>query len=112
MAETGALLDRRGRPVTPAIAWHDARGAEQAEQLSRELGFEHFASHTGLEAGPLATIFKYRWLLENRPEATRGVRWLNVAEYIVKRLGGEETAELIVRNSCGGRKVPTAKERQ
>lgn len=102
MAETGALLDRHGRPVTPAIAWHDARGAEQAERLSRELGFEHFASHTGLEPRPLPTISKYRWLRENRPdEATRGVRWLNVAEYIVKRLGGEETAELSLASRTG-----------
>jgi sugar (pentulose or hexulose) kinase len=102
MAETGALLDRHGRPVTPAIAWHDARGAEQAERLSREIGFERFAAHTGLEARPLATIFKYRWLRENRPdEATRGVRWLNVAEYIVKRLGGEEMAELSLASRTG-----------
>lgn len=102
MAETGALLDRRGRPVTPAIAWHDARGAEQADRLSRELGFERFAAHTGLEARPLPTICKYRWLRENRPdEATRGVRWLNVAEYIVKRLGGEEIAELSLASRTG-----------
>lgn len=102
MAETGALLDGHGRPVTPAIAWHDERGAEQAERLSRELGFEHFAAHTGLEPRPLPTICKYRWLRENRSaEATRGVRWLSVAEYIVRRLGGEETAELSLASRTG-----------
>jgi sugar (pentulose or hexulose) kinase len=26
-AETGILLDARGEPVAPAIAWHDSRGA-------------------------------------------------------------------------------------
>ena len=28
MAETGTLLDRAGRPIVPAIAWHDPRGRE------------------------------------------------------------------------------------
>lgn len=102
MAETGALLDRHGRAVTSAIAWYDARGADQAERLSQDLGFEHFAAHAGLEPGPLATISKYRWLRENRPdETTRGVRWLNVAEHIVKRLGGDETAELSLASRTG-----------
>src|SRR5437763_15296188 len=34
MAETGVPLDRRGDPVVRSIAWHDSRGAEQAERLA------------------------------------------------------------------------------
>ena len=38
MAETGVLLDRRGVPVGPAIAWHDARGSDEARSIGDELG--------------------------------------------------------------------------
>ena len=38
IAETGVLLDRRGEPVGPAIAWHDARGADEARAIAAELG--------------------------------------------------------------------------
>ena len=33
MAETGVLLDGRGEPLAPAIAWHDARGGAEAAAL-------------------------------------------------------------------------------
>ncbi|MGH2662672.1 MAG: FGGY family carbohydrate kinase [Actinomycetota bacterium] len=38
MAETGTLLDRRGEPVAPMIAWHDARGDHQARELAEAFG--------------------------------------------------------------------------
>ena len=40
MAETGVLLDRRGEPVGPAIAWHDVRGTDEARAIASELGRE------------------------------------------------------------------------
>jgi sugar (pentulose or hexulose) kinase len=94
MAETGVLLDRRGRPVAPAIAWHDSRGALEAERLAAEVGAERFARHTGLPISPLPTITKYRWMRDHWPAARTAVRWLNVAEWIVRELGGEEVSEL------------------
>ena len=36
MGETGVLLDRSGRPVGPAIAWHDARGEREGAARRRE----------------------------------------------------------------------------
>jgi sugar (pentulose or hexulose) kinase len=102
MAETGVLLDRTGSPVLPAIAWHDSRGAEEAERLAADLGAERFAAHTGLPASPLCTLAKHRWLRAHRAdEAARGVRWLNVAEYLVRRLGGDEVAELSLASRTG-----------
>lgn len=102
MAETGALLDRDGQVVAPAIAWHDSRGEEQAERLARDLGAERLAAHAGVPPTPLPSISKYRWLQDHRPDqAARGVRWLNVAEYVVRRLGGEEVAELSLASRTG-----------
>ena len=38
MAETGVLLDDHGAPLAPAIAWHDARGGDEARLLADEIG--------------------------------------------------------------------------
>jgi sugar (pentulose or hexulose) kinase len=100
MAETGVLLDRDGRPTgAPAIAWHDARGAREAQRIAAEL--PGFTATTGLPATPLCTLAKLRWLREHDPAARDGVRWLNVAEWVVKGLGGEETAELSLASRTG-----------
>jgi sugar (pentulose or hexulose) kinase len=100
MAETGVLLDRRGRPVAPALAWHDPRGDEEASALRRELG-DAFTDRTGLPATKLCSLCKYRWLRANVPAAAEGVRWLSVAEWIVRGLGGDELAELSLASRTG-----------
>jgi sugar (pentulose or hexulose) kinase len=97
MAETGVLVDERGRPVVPAIAWHDTRG--DPERLAHDL--PGFPARTGLPASPLCTLVKYRWMRDHWPDAARGVRWLNVAEWIVYGLGGELAAELSLASRTG-----------
>ena len=101
MAETGALLDGGEAVVTPGIAWHDGRGGEEAELLRREIGEERFSSVTGLPASYFCTLAKYRWLRAHEPAATRGARWLNVAEFVVRRLGGEQVADLSLASRTG-----------
>ena len=100
-AETGVLLDAGGEPVAPAIAWYDSRGAEQAERLAAELGRERFSERTGLAPRPLCSLAKYRWLRDEHADAERGVRWLNGAEWIVHRLGGEQVSELSLSSRTG-----------
>jgi sugar (pentulose or hexulose) kinase len=101
MAETGVLLDGAGTPVAPAIAWHDRRGRPEAAALARDLGAGRFASVTGLPATALCSLAKYRWLREHHGGAERGVRWLSVPEWLVRRLGGEEVAELSLASRTG-----------
>jgi sugar (pentulose or hexulose) kinase len=101
MAETGALLDADGEPVAPAIAWHDERGAKEAGALERDLGNERFRVATGLPASPLCTLSKYRWLRSHHDGSERGVRWLNVAEWIVRNLGGDEVGDLSLASRTG-----------
>src|SRR5687767_14098500 len=86
LAETGALLDARGEPVTPSIAWHDSRGEEEAAALVEELGAERFSERTGLEPRPLCGLIKYQWLRANHEGAARGVRWLSIGEWVVHAL--------------------------
>jgi sugar (pentulose or hexulose) kinase len=101
MAETGALINERDEPVAPAIAWHDRRGDEEAAALGRELGEDRFSATTGLPASRLCTLAKYRWLREHQPASDRGTRWLNVAEWIVHRLGGDVVSELSLASRTG-----------
>jgi len=101
LAETGVLLDAAGRPVVPGISWFDPRGTEDAAALAAERGADWFSSHTGLPLGPLPTVFKYRWLRRNDPSAARGRRWLNVEEWIVRGLGGDEVAEASLASRTG-----------
>lgn len=97
MGETGVLVDERGRPVVPSIAWYDARG--DPERLARDL--PAFPARTGLPATTLCTLVKYRWMRENWPDSGRGVRWLNTAEWIVAGLGGDPAAELSLASRTG-----------
>jgi sugar (pentulose or hexulose) kinase len=101
MAETGALLDGEGRPVVPMIAWHDTRGDDEAEDLAAALGRDRFVETTGLPATRLCTLSKYRWMRSHLPEAKRGGRWLNVAEWMLRSLGGEQVAELSLSSRTG-----------
>jgi sugar (pentulose or hexulose) kinase len=101
MAEAGVLLDRRGRRLAPVIAWHDARGDEEARQLADDLGADRFAESTGLPASPLCSLAKLRWLGEHHPATHSAARWLNVAEWVVRRLGGRDVAELSLASRTG-----------
>jgi sugar (pentulose or hexulose) kinase len=101
MAETGVLLDRNGRPVAPAIAWHDARGEAEAARLAADLGAERFSARTGLPVRPLFSVAKYAWLRANHPEVSDAVRWLGVAEWVVHGLGGDQVAELSLASRTG-----------
>lgn len=99
MAEVGALLDSAGEPVARAIAWFDRRGEEQAERLASDL--PTFTRHTGLPPTRTCTLAKHRWLRDETELSGTPVRWLNVAEWIVRRLGGDEVAELSLSSRTG-----------
>jgi sugar (pentulose or hexulose) kinase len=101
MAEAGVLLDAEDRVLHPAIVWHDARGAEQADEIATALGADSFSERTGLPASPLCTLAKLRWLYEHHPPARAGRRWLNVGEWVVRRLGGRDVAELSLSSRTG-----------
>jgi sugar (pentulose or hexulose) kinase len=94
MAEAGVLLDGAGNVLHPAVAWYDARGEGEARLLAREL--HDFVERTGLPTTPLCTLAKLRHL------GTEGAaRWLNVAEWVVHRLGGRQVTELSLASRTG-----------
>jgi sugar (pentulose or hexulose) kinase len=94
IAETGALLDASGEALHPGIAWHDSRGAAEADELARAL--PEFTGRTGLPPTALCTLAKLKHL-----GTANAHRWLNVAEYVVHRLGGRQVSELSLSSRTG-----------
>jgi sugar (pentulose or hexulose) kinase len=100
LAETGVLLDRRGEPLGPAIAWHDARGAGEARAFGDELGRDRFAAETGLPASALCSLAKLGWQRAHLPVGA-AARWLGMPEWIARSLGGADAAELSLASRTG-----------
>jgi sugar (pentulose or hexulose) kinase len=101
IAESGALLDGTGEALHPAIAWHDARGESQARALARDV--PEFTARTGLPVSALCTLAKLAYLRAaiGRDRYAGARRWLNVAEWVVARLGGRDVAELSLSSRTG-----------
>lgn len=101
MGETGVMLDERGEPIAPGIAWHDSRGGPEAERMADDLGAETFTRRTGLPVGPSWTAPKLDALVASHPGVAEGRRWLSVAEWVVACLGGDQVAELSLASRTG-----------
>lgn len=101
MGESGVLLDAHGAPLTPVIAWHDTRDAAEVDDLAATFGATHYARRTGLPLRSQWSLTKHRWLMTHDADARRAVRRLNVAEWVVRALGGEESAEQSLASRTG-----------
>ncbi len=101
MGESGVLVDRDRIPVAPVIAWHDNRDHEEVEALRRDIAADTFAATTGKPLRGQWAITKHRWLLRHVPSAANAVRRFNIAEWIVRGLGGDEVTELALACRTG-----------
>jgi sugar (pentulose or hexulose) kinase len=101
LAEAGVLLDAHGDPVAPVIAWHDTRDHAELEHLRQVIAPQDFSATTGLPLRQQWSLTKHRWLMDNVHTARRAVRRLNIAEWIVRGLGGEEATEQSLASRTG-----------
>jgi sugar (pentulose or hexulose) kinase len=101
LAESGVLLDHRGDPVGPVIAWHDTRDDAELAHLRHAITPQDFSATTGLPLRQQWSLTKHRWLLDNEPATRSAVRRLNVAEWVVRGLGGEEVTEQSLASRTG-----------
>jgi sugar (pentulose or hexulose) kinase len=101
MGESGVLVDRNGTPAAPVIAWHDNRDREEVEALRRDIAADTFAATTGKPLRGQWAITKHRWLLRHVPSAANAVRRFNIAEWVVRGLGGDEVTELALACRTG-----------
>ncbi|HJV14257.1 MAG TPA: FGGY family carbohydrate kinase [Propionibacteriaceae bacterium] len=101
IGESGVLVDRDGTPVAPVIAWHDSRDHEEVEALRRDIARDTFAATTGKPLRGQWAITKHRWLLRHVPSVAAAVRRFNIAEWVVRGLGGDEVTELALACRTG-----------
>ncbi|MCW2882506.1 MAG: xylulose kinase [Sphaerisporangium sp.] len=107
MGESGVLLNAHGVPLAPVIAWHDTRDGAEVRDLTTALGEDRFAGHTGLPLRGQWSLTKHRWLLAHHPQTKEAVRRLNIAEWVVRGLGGEESAEQSLASRTGWLELAT-----
>ena len=90
MGETAIPVDGRGDATAPAIAWFDKRAQAELALIEERVGPERLFAITGISSEPIFGLCKLLWLRRNNAEAfARTVRWLNVADYLAWRSGGE-----------------------
>jgi sugar (pentulose or hexulose) kinase len=117
-AVLGAVADVLGaRPPTEVVGAGVASMAEAGFDLGAtdELtalceALPDFSLHTGLRPSAKPVIVKHRRLRRLHPDVTRrAVRWLNVAEYVVYSLGGDQVTEPSLASRTGWLEVDRAR---
>jgi sugar (pentulose or hexulose) kinase len=101
MAEAGVLVGPDDSPLAPVIAWHDSRDTAQLADLETQLGGARFSLQTGLPLWTQWSLTKHRWLHENAPHTRGAVRRYNIAEWVVRQLGGRPATELSLASRTG-----------
>ncbi len=99
MAEAGVLIDEAGAAVAPAIAFHDPRG--RSDRIKEVISRDDFHGHVGMRLNNKPSVAKILWLLENVPGTSKAECYLNIAEWVVFRLGGQRVAEISLVSRTG-----------
>ena len=99
MAEAGVLIGPQGNAVAPAIAFHDPRG--RSDVIKQAIDREEFHGHVGMRLNNKPSVAKILWLKENVETAATATTYVNIAEWIVHRLGGEPVSEISLLSRTG-----------
>ena len=98
-SETGVLIDGKGHPLAPGMAWHDPRGV--TEPIISELGDYEFRARTGTLVNEIASISKTLWLNKEIPESRKAKHFLSAPEWVAYCLGAELVNELSLVSRTG-----------
>ena len=86
---TFVLLDKRLKPLRPAITWLDNRGKDIAKKLEKKYGQDYFYKKTGHKLIGWAPVAVLKWIKKNEPEIwKKTVRISFVADYLNYKLTG------------------------
>jgi len=94
VGEAGVLVDARGEPVAPVIAWYDRRTASYVQRWNvQDDPLETFRL-TGMIPVPIYGMFKLQWLRDHAAEGyAAATTWLHIADYIAFRLCGARATD-------------------
>ena len=98
IAESGAPLDRHGRPQAPVIVWHDPRGADVVDGLHRQFG-DDLDRWIGQRLRTVSTVAKLGWLLDHGVGPVSC--WLGVPELVLHALTGSVVTEFSLAARTG-----------
>jgi len=88
-AQTFAILDAAGRPLTPFLSWLDRRAVEEPARIAEELGVEFHQHCSFPHPTPLLQACKVLWLRRNHPELLGpGARVAPLTGLLALRLAG------------------------
>jgi sugar (pentulose or hexulose) kinase len=93
MAESGVIVNAAGVSLANPVAWFDARGEKEMNDLGEAFKTE-YQSKTGLvfkAESSLSTLLAMQ--SEGFDFSQPGITWLNLLEYVAFRLTGERAAE-------------------
>ena len=99
MGEAGVLIDARGRPLAPILAWHDPRG--DVDAVRREIGEQAFQRAVGMRLNAQPSLAKILWSQRASADAASAVRFLSLPEWGVYCLGGLPVSELSLASRTG-----------
>jgi len=98
-SETGVLIDTKGNPLAPGLAWHDPRGI--TEPIIKELGDFEFRARAGALVNEIASISKTLWLNQELPATKKAKHFLSAPEWVAYCLGAELVNELSLVSRTG-----------
>ncbi|QNO37718.1 hypothetical protein H4J02_01345 [Protaetiibacter sp. SSC-01] len=104
MAETGALVDRDGRPRGPLLRW-DRRGDAEA-RLRLAAGIDPIELHTRTGAPLVPKLPLLTWAALVREGVPTGTRWAFAADLVGAALTGRVATDHTLAGRSGGYPLP------
>ncbi|MFY9147598.1 MAG: FGGY-family carbohydrate kinase [Bacillota bacterium] len=82
-------VDRKGRPLRPAMIWLDRRAEEQAQWMKKQVGEDRLISLSGNPVDPAYVVPKMLWLKQHEPDIYADTHmFLQSNSYVVYKLTG------------------------
>ena len=89
------LLDKRDRPLRPALLWCDQRTDKQCEEITREIGAKKLIKFVSNPAITGFTLPKLLWVRENEPKTWKQVKAILLPkDYVRLRLSGDKASDV------------------
>ncbi len=100
--ETFAALDRKGKPLRPAVVWLDERCKDEVESFSRKIGKERIHRITGKPPDYAPVVYRLAWMKRNEPDLFRKIGMIcDVHAYLVWKLTGSFRTSLASADPLG-----------